>query len=204
MDFNVWMNALTKPAETFAAQKGKGGISEGAVNFAIAFAVSALISAIVAFLMPTPTVAIEGYDFAVPKPGPESIIINPIMGAIVGVILMFIAVGILYVMAMILGGKGGFGAQYYLTSIYYAPIAIITAILGVVPVVGGILGLLLGLYSLYLLTIMLKTLHEFSILMAVLTWLIPGVVLFLVVFVLLAAIFAPYLALLGGGMKLPV
>jgi hypothetical protein len=174
MDFNMWMEVLQKPKDVFKAQKGKGDIGAGVMNFAIAYLIVGVIQAILLFA--APGLAVSAF-------------IGTLIGGIIG---SFIGVGIFYIVAMLLGGKGSFGDMYYLLSLFVGPIAI----LGLIPSVG----FLASLYGLYLLTLAIMEVHGFDTLKAVLVWLIPAIV----VGVLVAVVFAAFFATLFGAGALGV
>ncbi|MEK6843150.1 MAG: YIP1 family protein, partial [Candidatus Micrarchaeota archaeon] len=108
MDFNLWMKALTKPKETFAAQKAKLEFGVGVNFYAIALFVAGLISALSLFVFPTPGVGASA----------SNLITVPIMNVIVGLIGAGISTGILWIIAMLLGGKGSFKQQFALQSLF--------------------------------------------------------------------------------------
>jgi hypothetical protein len=80
---------------------------------------------------------------------------------------------VLFIAARLLGGKGAFGTQAYVQSLFYAPLAVVQQVLAVIPVVGRVLFALVAVYSLLLTTTSLKATHGYSTLRAVLTWVIP-------------------------------
>jgi hypothetical protein len=73
------------------------------------------------------------------------------LGAIIWVpIGFFILVGILFVSAKIFGGTGSFLNQAYAFMLYYVPINGLGALLGLIPVLGGLVGFALSIYSIVL------------------------------------------------------
>jgi hypothetical protein len=73
------------------------------------------------------------------------------IGPIIGVPLaFFIAMGILFVAAKIFGGTGSFLDQAYSFMLFSVPIGGVRAILGLIPILGGLAGFLLGIYSIVL------------------------------------------------------
>jgi hypothetical protein len=80
---------------------------------------------------------------------------------------------VLFIVARLLGGKGSFGTQAYVQSLFYAPLSVAQQILAVIPVVGRVLFALAAVYSLLLTTTSLKAAHGYSTWRAVLTWVIP-------------------------------
>ena len=80
---------------------------------------------------------------------------------------------VLFIFARILGGKGSFGAQSYVQSLFYSPLALVQQVLAVIPLVGLPLFMLVAAGSLIPTTTSLKAAHDYSALRAILTWLIP-------------------------------
>jgi len=73
------------------------------------------------------------------------------LSSIVTTSLFFlIGAGLFYLIGRMLGGQGDLGRYAYLLASFQAPLGIITALLGLVPMLGGCLGLLLSIYSLVL------------------------------------------------------
>lgn len=90
---------------------------------------------------------------------------------------------VLFIFAWLLRGKGSFGAQAYVQSLFYAPLAVVQQIFAVIPRVGVVLFILLAVYSLVPTTNSLKAAHGYSTLRAVITWLLPIVLNIIVVYV---------------------
>lgn len=65
-------------------------------------------------------------------------------------VFFLIGAGIFYLIGRLLGGNGDLGRYAYLLASFQAPIGIINALLGLAPVIGGCLNLLLAIYSLVL------------------------------------------------------
>ncbi len=86
---------------------------------------------------------------------------------------------ILFILAKILGGKGDFSTHTYLISLLTAPLVVLSLV-GLIPIMGWVLYIPIALYSLHPLTIALRESHGFSVARAVLTWLIPFIVLILI------------------------
>ena len=85
-----------------------------------------------------------------------------VMTIILTPIFFLLGTGLFHLVARLLGGKGDFGRFAYLTATYGAPIQLISALLGFVPLLGGCVGVLLGLYSLVLLFFAIKVEYSFS------------------------------------------
>ena len=66
------------------------------------------------------------------------------------VIGFFIGVGIIYLLGRAFGGTGTFGEMAYNIALYSAPLTVLAALFGIIPIVGGLVALLLGIYQIYL------------------------------------------------------
>ena len=111
--------------------------------------------------------------------------------ALVGVILGFYDFEIvLFIFARLLGGKGSFGVQAYVQSLFYAPLAVLQQIFAVIPTIGRPLFILFAIYSLVPTTSSLKAAHGYSTWRAVITWLLPILVNILIVFVIVSILIA--------------
>lgn len=80
---------------------------------------------------------------------------------------------VLFIFARLLGGKGSFGKQAYLQSLFYSPLAIVQQVFVVTPDLARPLFALAAVCSLIPTTTSLKAAHGYSTLRAVLTWAAP-------------------------------
>ena len=80
---------------------------------------------------------------------------------------------VLFLFARLLGGRGSFGTQCYLQSLFYAPLALVQQVAVAVPVIGQLLFAVVAVGSLIPTTTSLKAAHGYSTTRAVLTWVIP-------------------------------
>lgn len=194
MDFGkmmqVWQNALTKPNETFAAEakNDKVGLMDGVIGYGIAAAIMSVVNSVIQMAISLITygfsiTTIIGGIFAIP------------ISFVVSIIGLLIGAGIMHIIASILGGKGTYGKLVYLYSLFAAPLMIV-GIASIVPCLGSIIMLAVGLYSLYLLTLAIKANYALDTMKAVIVWLIPLIVL-TIIMVVAIALFAGA-AVLGG------
>lgn len=185
----IWKSAIMQPAKTFSSERRNADFKEGAWHVGLAGVITGFIAGLVALLFGTAVGGAIGSTIGI-----AAFVMGIVLTPIISVIMWLIGSGIIYIVAKLLGGKGDFKLQSYLFAIYMAPISIISTIIGVIPVV-NMLGIVVTLYSLYLLTLAIKESHRFTTMKAVITWLIPAVLLMIVVLVLGAA----FLAGLGLG-----
>jgi hypothetical protein len=187
--FESWKSMLLTPVPAIAAEakKTKMTLHDGAENIGIALAITVLLMVVVRMIF-------SGFG-SFPFFG----LITIIFGIIGGFVASFIFAGAIYLMANALGGKTDFNRLYYMLSVVYAPIAVATAIVYVVaalPFAGmiAIVNLLIGLYGLYILTLAMQATYKFDTTKAVLTWLVPA----LIVFALMAFTGAAGYGMMGG------
>jgi hypothetical protein len=74
-------------------------------------------------------------------------LIGSALGAIIG---FYIYLGLVYLLGRAFGGTGNFGELAYDISLFSAPLTAVGSLLGIIPVLGGIAALVLGIYQIYL------------------------------------------------------
>jgi hypothetical protein len=80
---------------------------------------------------------------------------------------------VLFLFARVLGGKGSFGTQSYVQSLFYGPLALVQQVVVVTPSVGRLLFALVAVVTLLPTTTSLKAAHGYSSARTVLTWVLP-------------------------------
>ncbi len=123
-----------------------------------------------------------------------------VLGPVVTVAGFLILSGVLYVVAMILGGEGSFTEQSYLLSLFQAPLNIVTSVLGLIPIAGGCLNIGVWVYGIVLGVFAIQSAHRMTTGRAAVVVLLPGaVVLFLVLcaVILVAAFLIPVVQEIG-------
>jgi len=107
-------------------------------------------------------------------------------------ITFFILVGIQYLLAKAFKGEGNFLTQAYTTLLFEVPIYVVSYLLGLIPILGGIAGFALLIYGWVLNVFAIMAVHRLSGGKASAVVFIPIAVLFFLVFlcaIVLAAIF---------------
>jgi len=191
--FSVWKNVLLKPKESLTAEAAKADVAlmDGLVPYVLA----AVVSAIMFFLG-----QLLGLSFGASAMGAAF----DVVGALIGAVFVLVAVvvfslleaALLWIIAMALGGKASYAKLYYLLSTFCVPISIITAVVGMIPCLGGLISLILGIYTLVLLVIAMKRLYGFDTAKAAITVIVFFVVLLAIILVLAVVIFG--VAVLGA------
>jgi hypothetical protein len=89
-----------------------------------------------------------------------------------------VSAGLIFVGARFFGGKGEFGAQSYLQSLYFVPLGIVQVAVAFVPKVGTVLSAILSIYSLVLGVRAVKVSHKLTTGRAIGALLVPIVFVF--------------------------
>lgn len=181
--YESWKAAFLQPEKVLAASRKKASLEEGAKQLAIGLVVAGVISGIITTI----------YTLGI---GVASIVLTPIGMLIGGLICYLVANAVFWVIAKVLGGKGGYGQQFHLSALMVVPVVVINAILGIIPVLGGLVGLLVSLYGIWLQILAVKEAHAFSTERAAVAVLLPIVVLGLLV-AIFAVMFAAVLGAVG-------
>jgi hypothetical protein len=106
------------------------------------------------------------------------------VGAALAVVFLIISVGLQHLVARAIGGKGIFDDLVYASAAFAAPLSLISAALGMVPLL-GCFSIFLGLYALGLSVIAIKAVHRLDTGRAIIAvfWWIPVGALCCVLFV---------------------
>jgi hypothetical protein len=158
--FDVWFRAITQPSqdtyEGILRAEHDVTLSKAAGWMALAGLIAGIIQGLLS--------------------GGAGILCAPVF-AVLAAIFFAIYSLILLVIARALGGEGELDSQSYLLAAAQAPMTIISAILGFLPW----LGLLANLYTLWLNALALQAAHGYSLGRALLTVLIPVIVVLVLV-----------------------
>lgn len=145
----LWLKLFGMSEEFFRAELPRASASNTFFAILALAVVTAILSALTSLLF-----GFVGLGSAVTASArnnsPQTIISTAIIqccfGLFVTPIGFYLNNGLNFVVAKIFGGKGGFGAQAYLVSLFYVPLALLSslaALLVIVPVAGPILFLLI-------------------------------------------------------------
>ena len=185
MNFNLWIDSLTKPIKTFKKEKHNANLTEGAIHIAVAGVISGFIVGLYQMVIGA-AITSEIFPMFSGLVGVAAFFGSLILTPIMSVIGWLITSGVLFVFALLFGGKGNYKTQSYLYAIYSAPLSIISSIVSLIPLIGPFLALLALVYGLYLLTMSLKEAHQYSIGKALLTWLVPFLIIAVIIIVAIA------------------
>jgi hypothetical protein len=192
-----WQNVLTRPGvPTFDEEQPAANWS----TILISLVILGVTEAIFDFITGLEANGIARYTL----PGGTVLPIhaNPVrdafgglLGAFVG---FFVLSGILYLSAKIFGGQGSFLTQSWLLSLFFVPLEMITAVAGIIPFVGGLVGLAALIYGIYLAVLATASAHRLPTGRATAVVLLPLAILALLVCVAAIALAALLVAILRG------
>ena len=158
-----YIKVLTKPsARTFAQEKGKATWSSIWLQLIALGLISAVLQTL--GLLITPPVFSSAISGGLSQS--TLLTITIVFLAIAEIILtplsFFAAGAIIYGIARLVGGKGGYREQIYTTLLFGVPLVTVSYLLFLIPAVGVWLIYVPHIYSLVLLFISLKAVHYFG------------------------------------------
>ncbi len=187
---NQYIRVLTKPsAATFAEEQGKAAWNIVWIQLII-YAIAAAVLGYLAILISPNQFSTAGSSTL--NPGMvQAISLSAGFGLILLVpIFFFIGVGIYYLIAKAFGGQGTFLAQSYTTLLYGVPIGILSSVLRLIPILGSLAAIALGIYGIVLQVFAIMAVHRLSGGKATAVVLIPVAIAFVLVCVLVIIIIA--------------
>ena len=191
---NQYIRVLTKPsAQSFAEEMGKADWGMVWIQLLIWALIGTILGLIGSAIGLASSSFVRNNTF-----NPASIIALTVSGSTFSFIAVpvtfFIVVGIQYLLAKAFKGQGNFLTQSYTYLLFEVPIAIVSYLLGFIPILGGIAGFALAIYGIVLNVFAIMAVHRLSGGKAVGVVLIPIAVLFLLVFLCAFAIAAILIA----------
>lgn len=183
--FQTWMNVLTNPGEEVFEQERQSSNANLVTAliwiviaaFVLAFfsVISTVVSSFVGGGTSMMTMMIEQMDL--PPDLRNQMMQQMAMSGGLGVMaigvtfcyaLIFaplgflISSGIYFLLAKLFGGTGNFEMQSYLLATFMAPLYMVTAVVSVIPCLGGLLSLVISIYQLVLSYFAIKVCHNIS------------------------------------------
>lgn len=190
--FSVWVRAVTRPVpatyEELLQEEPNPTLSTAAGWIAIGGLISAALTGLLAPLFGLP----QGMSGEIPV---WVWVIGLVAVPIAGIISFVVLSAILLAIARAFGGEGNLANQSYLLAAPQVPLSIIGNSLAWIPYVGVVIAYLVAMYGIYLAVLALRAAHRFGWGQAVVTLLIPGLVL---AAVYCACVFLTMGALLGA------
>lgn len=204
----LWAKIFQMTEEFFAQETPRASGSNTLISVLIAAVVSAIFATISSLInVGIQMVGVPAYYRS--AFGAE--MIGVLLGSLCGGLLMavvsfYLANGLTYLGARVLGGTGGYGSQTYLQSLFVVPIGIVTSLLSLIyvipiagPCIGGIAILAVSIFAIVLNVRAVKVVHNLTTGKALAAILWP--VLILLVLACLATVVITVLALMGSGIE---
>ncbi len=184
--FQRWQAVITgRSVPTFDEQLPSANWPAIWIGLAILGIVRGIIGAIETAVVSTVRIGNQ----VVSTGSPVGSFFSGVIGTFIG---FFIGVGILYLIAKMFNGSGTFLSYAYLLSLIFVPLGAISAIIGLIPVIGGLIALAIGIFEIYLAILATASAHRLPMDRATWVVLIPvivGLVLALLLFIAAAALF---------------
>lgn len=205
---NGSMAVITRPSVSTFEEHEKNNLGWALIYTLIGGVISAVLAAIRSLIFPAaaldPSTAAQLEDLGVAaqataSPGIGAAIIGALIGGTIG---FFIYYGVVYLLGRAFGGTGQFGELSYDMSLFAAPFGVAYSVLSFIPFLGGIAGLALWIYSLYLTYLGIQSgmnLPSNKALYVILIMFAIGIGVFLCIVVFFAAIIAAIVAGSSGG-----
>jgi hypothetical protein len=182
------MGFFARPVETFRAVRDEDLVPP-IIYYVVLLIINAILVAIVAYL---------GYGTAANEPPGVGAFIAGLIGAIIaGILGLLLWAVFLHIGAKIMGGRGDF-ADSFKPAVYAQTPSLLIGWLSVIPIIGWLIGIILFIWTLVLLFLGVRELHEMDTMKAVITVVIAAV-LYIIVIAIIAAILALIgIAIVGG------
>ena len=176
------MGFFVRPVETFRAVRNEDLVPP-IIYYIVLLIINAILVAIVAYL---------GYGAAANEPPGAGAFFAGLIGAIVaGILGLLLWAVFLHIGAKIMGGRGDF-ADSFKPAVYAQTPSLLIGWLSVIPIIGWLIGIILFIWTLVLLFLGVRELHEMETMRAVI-----AVVIAAVLYIIVIAIIAAILALIG-------
>lgn len=196
-----YVKVLTKPgAQSFAEEQGKAGWGIIWLQLLFVGLIGTIIGLIRVVLGSAFVMSTAGGANATAFAVLSSVFVGgaSVFSIIAVIIGFFIIVGIQYLLAKAFGGNGDFTQQAYSYLLFYVPITLVSNVLGLIPILGGIIGFALGIYQIILNVFSIMAAHRLSGGKATMVVLIPIIAIILLVLLCAVALAAIFVSAING------
>lgn len=199
--FGEWLetlqNVVTSPSEFFSEETRRDGFGFPFKFAAVSLLVAGVLQGIRTALYAT---VLSSFGGAASAGLSAMAVVTSLIGTVIGGLIgLIIGAAILHLFVMLLGGDEGYSETLSVLG-YATALSPITALASFVPILGGLVGLLLWVYGIFIQAKGLESFQSMSFGKAVLAILLPAIILIvLAVVVLLVALGGSLAALSGAG-----
>jgi hypothetical protein len=187
--FEAARDLITSPTEFYTNENRRDGFGFPLKFAAFSFLISGIFSAARMAVFQPETASQLGVPVAA-----GVTFVSSIIGGIIGLI---IGAGLIHIFVALFGGESGY-AQTLGVFGYATALTALGSVLSLIPLVGGLAGLLLGLYGIYVQARGLEQFQDISFGKSVLAIILPGLILGAIVLVIFMMTAASFAALLGA------
>jgi len=201
MDFagaiETWRRVLLQPGEPVFEQEKAN--PNGTLQTALIWMVIAgVVAAIFGWIGSTIGAATTSAMLSQSLPPEARAQVGPLLGAVTGgaglAAIILVPIGfligtfIIHLIAKMLGGQGDYGKFAYLVSTYQAPLTMASAIISIIPILGGCISFLIVIYTYVESYFAVKSNYGLTSGRAIVTILIPLILVFLLVICLVVVV----------------
>lgn len=176
---NSWITSVTKPAiSTYAAEVPRASQNRLIMSVGIVTVVAMILG------------LLGGIIFT---HHPIAGLLTPLIGTPLG---FLVGVGGFYAGAKVMKGTGNFMEHAWVWSTIWAPLAVATSVIGIIPVLGGLIAVVLAVYSFYLYYLSIQAVHRLDGSNAIIA-IVIGIVITIIGAVIVGIISGIFLAIFG-------
>ncbi|MFB6209438.1 MAG: YIP1 family protein [Candidatus Nanohaloarchaea archaeon] len=177
---DTFKEVLTSPSEFYESEQRRDGFGFPLKFALINLVISGVIGAIAAGVLGTATSGLAGTPAV---SGPILGIVTLVVTPIFGLIGLFISAALVHVFVVLLGGESGYRETLAVIE-YASAISPITSLFSLIPVLGGLANVLVGIYAIFIQSKGVQLFKSMSFGRALGAVLLPAVVILLLVVVL--------------------
>ncbi len=184
-----WAAVISHPMKFFKKENKASSLSYGAKSVILSGVISAIITIVIGLVYPQ---VLPEFAVLLGTNLTAAVIILILIGMpLMAIVGWLIVSAVFFVFAKSLGGKGTYTSQSHgialinsvfniITTVVFALLAIVAA--GLISVQIAI-NVIIAVYNFYVITIALRSIHKYSTVRAVFTWLIPVIIILILVLV---------------------
>lgn len=199
---NGTVAVLSRPSVSTFEEHEKDNLGWAVLYYVIAAVINGIITAITypftSARLQSQFAELPGGTAQAANPG----IVGSVVGSIIGtLIILFLYLGLVYLIGRAFGGTGNFGELAYDIALFGAPLSVAANIVNIIPFVGWVLGLAIFVYNIYLTYLGIQSgmnLPKDKALYVILILAAIGIAIFLCIIVFFAAIIAAIIGASGG------
>lgn len=176
---SLYLKTMSTPSASFYAEEKRQATWKSIWLQLLVLSVLSVVLLIIGFFITPPNLsaipATNGIDQKTLLP---TLMVSLAIGYfILTPISFFIGMGIFYLCARLLGGQGSYREQFYTALLFGVPTVLAGFILSLIPVAGSMLALLPHIYGFVLFILLIKGVHQLGTGKAILTVLLPIIIL---------------------------